>query len=105
MWTWFFDFCFILYHRNSPSPDSDIALLVLDHPIKFSDVRDYAYVEPKQIRPICIPKRGEWIEPAGKKGIVAGWGKMPDPNNTVSKCMYLFCLHPQQENDIIFIFW
>lgn len=55
----------IIRHRNFDmnSYDHDVALLKLRRPVKFT----------KTVKPICLPLAS--VEPAGKEGIVVGWGR------------------------------
>ncbi|XP_050666958.1 trypsin-1-like isoform X2 [Leptidea sinapis] len=55
----------IVRHRSfdADSYNNDIALLKLRKPVTFSKI----------IKPICLPPSN--IEPAGKEGIVVGWGR------------------------------
>ncbi|KAJ0177721.1 hypothetical protein K1T71_006594 [Dendrolimus kikuchii] len=55
----------IIRHRSfdADSYNNDIALLKLRKPVNFSKI----------IRPVCLPAAG--VEPAGKEGIVVGWGR------------------------------
>ncbi|XP_053605582.1 trypsin-1-like isoform X2 [Plodia interpunctella] len=55
----------IVRHRsfNADSYNNDIALLKLRKPVNFSKI----------IKPVCLPPAS--IDPAGKEGIVVGWGR------------------------------
>ncbi|CAK1579268.1 unnamed protein product [Parnassius mnemosyne] len=55
----------IVRHRSfdADSYNNDIALLKLRKPVNFSKI----------IKPVCLPAAG--TEPAGKEGIVVGWGR------------------------------
>ncbi|XP_041989116.1 trypsin-1-like [Aricia agestis] len=55
----------IVRHRSfdADSYNNDIALLKLRKPVSFSKI----------IKPVCLPPAS--IEPAGKEGIVVGWGR------------------------------
>lgn len=58
----------VLYPRGAPIrlnviSSHDFAMVVLKYDVSFS----------KHVRPICLPKKGDWFY--GKMGITAGWGR------------------------------
>jgi len=53
-----------IHHQDYTPVKNDIAVALLDKPIKFSDT----------IRPICLPKQDE-DPPIGRVCVVAGWGR------------------------------
>jgi len=58
-----------VYNQDYAPVRNDIAVVLLDKPIKFSDT----------IRPPCLPKQGE-AAPIGQTCVVAGWGRNESDN-------------------------
>jgi secreted trypsin-like serine protease len=62
--------------RMRGSSENDIALVILDKPLNFSQARD-GNGKPLY-SPICLPKWGQRIPVEGMDAILAGWGGMLD---------------------------